>query len=195
MSLVRQILSVATGLALIFAGVYLAVVAIQAAISVFSSLNSQVAVAIIAASATVFVSVLSIVLGKVYDRREQINREIRERKIPVYEDLIRFMFRVLMGEKTGNAPTEKEMLEFFLDFTQRIVVWGSDDVFMSWSKWKRHAARSTDKGSQAKSVFLYEDLLKAIRQDLGHKNKGFKQGDILAIFITDIDTVLGVPRI
>src|SRR5690242_15946387 len=122
MSRVRQILSVVTGLALILAGVYLAVVAIQAAISVFSSLNSQVAVAIIAASATVFVSVLSIVLGKVYDRREQINREIRERKIPVYEDLIRFMFRVLMGEKTGKVPTESEMLEFFMDFTQRVVV-------------------------------------------------------------------------
>jgi len=30
-------------------------------------------------------------------------------------------------------------------------------------------------------------LLLAIRQDLGHKNSGFKRGTVLRLFINDID--------
>jgi len=30
-------------------------------------------------------------------------------------------------------------------------------------------------------------LILAIRRDLGHKNSGLKRGDILALFVNDID--------
>ena len=109
----------------------------RATVRVLESLDSGIAVAIIAAAATVFVSVLSIVIGKVYESRALIQKEHREKKIPVYEDLIKFMFRVLMGTKTGDIPSEKEMIEFMSGFTQRMMVWGSDDVLYAWVQWRR----------------------------------------------------------
>ena len=39
----------------------------------------------------------------------------------------------------------------------------------------------------AKSLFVLENMLFAIRRDLGHKNKNLKQGDLLSLFVTDID--------
>jgi hypothetical protein len=33
----------------------------------------------------------------------------------------------------------------------------------------------------------YEALLRAIRRDLGHSDKGLKQGDLLKLFINDLD--------
>ena len=160
----------------------------RATVRVLESLDSGIAVAIIAAAATVFVSVLSIVIGKVYESRALIQKEHREKKIPVYEDLIKFMFRVLMGTKTGDIPSEKEMIEFMSGFTQRMMVWGSDDVLYAWVQWRRVLTNEADlKANPMKLILLYEKLILAIRRDLGHNNKGLKTGDVLALFVNDID--------
>lgn len=187
----RQRLSAVVGLLLLAALAYGAFVAVRAAARVLASLDSDIAVAIIAAAATAFISVLSIVLGKAYESRALVHREHREKKIPVYEDLIKFMFRILMGAKTGDAPSEKEMLDFMSDFNQRIMVWGSDDVLAAWVKWRRAATSEADvKANPMEVMLLYEQLILTIRRDLGHKNKNLGRGDVLALFVNDIDQVL-----
>ena len=187
----RQLLAGLLGLVLLGAIGYGLFVAVRAAVKVLASLDSDIAVAIIAAAATAFVSVLSIVLGKAFESRSVLRREHRERKIPVYEDLIKFMFRILMGSKTGEVPTEKEMLEFMSDFNQRIMVWGADDVLASWVRWRRAATDPADlKAHPMKLMLLYEKVILTIRRDLGHKNKNLHTGDILALFINDIDEQL-----
>jgi len=131
------------------------------------------------------------VLGKAYEGRAIVRKEHREKKIPVYEDLIKFMFRILMGTKTGNTPTEKEMLDFMSDFTQSIMVWGSDDVLAAWVKWRRTAVNAEElKANPMKLMLLYEDLILTIRSDLGHKNRSLRTGDVLALFVNDIDQQL-----
>jgi len=187
----RQVLSVIFGL-LLFAGVgYCLFVAARVAVQVLSSVNSVIAVAIITAAATVLVSILSIVLGKVYESRLLIQKEHREKKIPVYEELIKFMFRILMGSKTGDPPAETEMVQFMSGFTQRIMVWGSDEVLAAWVKWRRLLINEAAmKANPMQSMFLYEELIRAIRRDLGHRNSALAKGDILALFINDIDQYL-----
>ena len=187
----RQTLSAIVGFVLLAALVYGAFVALRAATRVLTSLDSDIAVAIIAASATVFVSVLSIVLGKAYEARALVQKEHREKKTPVYEDLIRFMFRILMGTKTGATPSESEILEFMSDFTQRIMVWGSDDVVAAWVKWRRAAVNAEElEMDPVELLLLYEQLILTIRRDLGHKNRNLGTGDVLALFVNDIDRQL-----
>jgi len=187
----RQTLSAMLGFVLLAAFAYGAFVAVRAAVQVLASLNSDIAVATIAASATAFVSVLSIVLGKAYEARALVRQQHRERKVPVYEDLIKFMFRVLMGPKTDDAPTEKEVLQFMSDFTQRIMVWGSDEVLAAWVRWRRAATDAADlEANPMRLMLLYEQLILTIRRDLGHRNKSLATGDVLALFVNDIDQQL-----
>ncbi|MCH7729499.1 MAG: hypothetical protein IH991_23940 [Planctomycetes bacterium] len=35
-------------------------------------------------------------------------------------------------------------------------------------------------------MFIYEDLIRAIRRDLGHKNKDLTKGKLLSLFVNDI---------
>jgi len=187
----RQWLAGVVGVVLLGALGYGLFVAVRAALKVLASLDSDIAVAIIAAAATAFVSVLSIVLGKAFESRAILRREHRERKIPVYEDLIKFMFRILMGSKTGEVPTEKEMLEFMSDFNQRIMVWGADDELAAWVRWRRAATDPADlKAHPMNLMLLYEKVILTIRRDLGHNNRNLDTGDILALFINDIDQQL-----
>jgi hypothetical protein len=184
----RQILSAIVGLGIIGAFLYGGIVAVRAGFHVLESLDSDIAVAIIAAAATAFVSVLSIVLGKAYEGRALIHAEHREKKTPVYEDLIHFMSRILIGQKTGDAPTEKEILSFLSTFTQRIMVWGSDEVLAAWIKWRRAALNEKQqKEDPMVLLLLYEKLILEIRRDLGHKNKDLHSGDVLALYVNDID--------
>ena len=106
----------------------------------------------------------------------------------MYESLISFLYRTLFGSKTGNAPTEAETMKFIAEFTDRVTVWGSDGVLKAFSDFRREAVNATSGNAGGKSVlFAYEDLLYAVRRDLGHGNRGLKRGDILALFVNDIE--------
>ncbi len=157
---------------------------------VFGALNPTVAVGIIAASATVLVSVISVLLSKRLEHQTSIQKEIRERKVPVYEKLIGFIFRVFKGIKENKPITEQEMLDFMMEFTQNIIVWGSDEVIDAFHKF-RVASMS---GEQANILFIVEDILLAIRKDLGHKNKNLIRGKILSLFVNDIDKYIKAPN-
>jgi len=87
-----------------------------------SNASSEVAVGIIAASASIFISVLTVIITKHFERRHEIIREHRTMKIPVYQKQIGFFFRILLGEKAGEVKaTEKEIISFMKDATQEII--------------------------------------------------------------------------
>jgi hypothetical protein len=43
---------------------------------------------------------------------------------------------------------------------------------------------------EPESMFIVEDVLLEMRKDLGHPNRGFNKGDILRLFVNDIDKYL-----
>lgn len=158
-------------------------------IEVLTSLQKEVAAAIIAAMATIIVSILSITTGKYYERKIIIEKELREEKIPMYEEFIKFLFDLLLSNKVeGKQMTQDEMIAFFNKFTQKLIIWGSDEVVSQWSNYRRKITQNT---TDTKTNMLeLEKLLLAIREDTGHKNKNIHQGELLGLFINDIDNYI-----
>lgn len=151
----------------------------------FAGLQKEVAASIVAAAAMVFVSVLSVTLTKYFERKRLIEQELREKKIPMYEQFVEFIFNLMMAEKmTGKPMPEKEMLNFFNSFTQKLMVWGSDEAVKQWSSYRLLLIKAD---APLTSMFELEKLLFAIRRDTGHKNKNILRGDLLGLFINDID--------
>lgn len=162
-------------------------------LEIFSQLEKEVAASIIAAVSTVLISVLSVILSKNYERRREIRKEQREKKIPVYEELIGFLLKLLLAEKAGKKPpTEKEMAKFFMDFTERLIVWGADDVLKSFQVFREDLVISADmpETDHKQTMINLENLMLKVREDLGHKNSNLEKGDVLSLFINDIRTVL-----
>jgi hypothetical protein len=178
------VLAIAAGI------IYALYIGFTKAVALFASLDRTVAAALIAASATVIVSVVSVVFGNLYVYRLRVRRETRSKKIPVYEALLEFMFRFLGASEKKPAPTEDEGREFMVKFNREFMVWGDDRVVAAWVKWRKHAG--TPNADPKETMFLIEDLIRTIRRDVSHRNRGLIEGDLLAIFINDIDTVL--PR-
>jgi hypothetical protein len=146
-------------------------------------LDPKVAAAIVAASATVLVSVFSVLVSKFLEQRAKITQEIRDKKIPVYEELINFVFKIVRSIKKDNQLEEGEVEDFMFNFTQQVIVWGSDSVLQAFYNFRHNG----DSGDGRQVALRMEELLLAIRKDLGHNNKGLSQGKILGLFLNDFD--------
>lgn len=126
-------------------------------------------------------------ISKHLEQKALIVNEHRQKKIPVYEELMKFLFKLMMADKTKDKPlTEKEIIKFMSNFTQKILVWGADDVILKFYKFRQVGILCPD-NPPPNILFCVEDLLLAIRKDLGHKNKGLDRGKLLGLFVNDID--------
>jgi hypothetical protein len=135
-------------------------------------------------------SVFSLALSKAYETRAAIRNDLRQKKTPVYEDIVHtllydVMFSKLLGKE---APSQAELMEFFARITEKLTIWGSDDVLKTYGEFKAKAATVKD---PKQNIFMFEDLLLAIRKDLGHRNKEIGRTAILKLFVTDIDNLTG----
>lgn len=147
----------------------------------------EVAAATITGAFTVMVAVVTVTIGRWSESRSQVEKELREKKALCYDKLMQFMFRVLFSAKSGSKQmSEKEMIKGLADFTQQVMIWGADDVVAAWSAFRK----ATLAGETIGTLITYEDLIYAIRLDLGHSNRGLRRGDVLRLFVNDIDSAL-----
>lgn len=155
-----------------------------------AKINSDTAVAIIAASASLLISVITVLITKHYERKQEILKELSLKKIPIYQNLIGFFFRIILGEKSGQMPpSEKEIIEFMSKMTEELISWSSDEVLIAFSSFRTNLIQlndETNKGDPLAIMYEYEQLLQIIRKDLGHANQNFKRGTILKLFLNDI---------
>ncbi|RUQ29197.1 MAG: hypothetical protein EKK68_12980 [Candidatus Competibacteraceae bacterium] len=161
--------------------------------SVFSSINPILGAGFVAASATIIVSLMSVLVSKHLERRATISAHLREKKIPTYEKIISFIFIITFADKLGkDRLTEKEVMQFMAKITQELVIWGSDDMLEAFYNFRKKSIENSNENKEDsyKILFIVEDLLLAIRKDLGHANKKISRGKILGLFINDLPNIL-----
>ncbi|HEX9929724.1 MAG TPA: hypothetical protein VGB02_14420 [Pyrinomonadaceae bacterium] len=134
--------------------------------------------AIITASATIFAAIRT----KSIERLKEIEQELRKQKAPIYEEFADF----LLNKVLQNKASSEEMLEFVMKFHQKMIVWGDDKVIKAWVDFRKEIDTPTNKYH---GLFQIENVLFKIRADMGHSNKGLEKGDLLRLFINDMDKV------
>lgn len=189
----KKIANTVLGLALIFAvgwGIFKLAATFWDA---FVQLNSTVAAGMVAAVSTVLVSVISVLYSKHLEQKLNIRKEHREKKIPVYEELITFIFDVIYAQKEGATPIpDDELIKTYSRITQKIIIWASDDVVRAFHKFRSASLEQQENSMQL--ALSVEELFLAIRRDLGHKNKNIFTGQILGTFMNDMNRLFQSKR-
>ena len=154
--------------------------------------SAQVATAIIAGAFSLVATITALVITKIWERRKEIELELRKKKTPVYDEFVDFLSTMFTGSPHIDKPDEAAQAAFFLGFTKNSIIWSSDKVLKEYSTFRRQmvAAAKQPESDPYTGLIAYENMLKAIRVDMGHKNKGLKEGDLLAFYVNDIDQVL-----
>ncbi|WP_339322142.1 hypothetical protein [Paenibacillus sp. FSL W8-0194] len=177
---ILKIINLVIGLAIIVGFLYGFWYLLSSLWRAFSGLPKEYVPAIVTAVTTFIVAVMTITLGKYLERRMIIDKEMREKKIPVYNELIDFMFDLM---DNPHSKTPVEMNDFIKDFTKKILVWGSDEVIIQWSNYRNISKRKEEANDPNIILKELEKLLLTIRKDVGHKNKNLKEGILLSMFL------------
>lgn len=153
----------------------------------FTSLSPGVASASAVAFITAIASLGSLLYTRQSERRRDLEQELRRQKVPVYQDFMDFWFRFLHASRMGKQPaSDAEIAEFAATFSAKIIIWGSDAVLKEYARFRS----ATGQGAGVNALLSFEKFLYAIRADVGHKNRGLSEGDLLSVFINDIDKVV-----
>lgn len=153
--------------------------------------NPNIIVAIIAG----IVTMSGYVVARYFERKKIIEQQIREQKLPVYEEFISFIFHVIKNVKEGKETDQAEMTEFMMNFNKKSIVWLSDSSLKAYTKWRKSSsdfADGSDKSTEAtmRQMLVLEELFLEFRKDIGHSNKNLKPGDLLSLFVNDVDQYL-----
>ena len=163
---------------------------LAAAVDWLVGLESDIATAIIAAAATLAISLVSIAVNRHFDNRAKIKQDNRSKTIPVYEHLIGLIFSIMAAVREKKVKErEKRLVTDFAKCTEELIIWGSDDVLKAFGDYRDASLAFADdppagsKPDTAATLSLLEQIIKAVRQDLGHKDRQLEDGDLLRLFI------------
>ena len=107
--------------------------------------------------------------------------------MPGYQALTGLTFSIQYGDKLGEKLTEQEMLQRFAEMMPQLVTWADAGVITGFRTFRRAAISP---GGAISALFAMEEVYRAIRKDLGHDDNRLRKGDILGLFVNDIDKCL-----
>jgi hypothetical protein len=157
--------------------------ALVAAIGWLAYTTITEAPAVVAAVITGVLAILGLGVQRFLEQQREDERIRRERMAPIYEELVGQLHQIAEG---SVGPTEVE--SFFKELARSLQLWGAPPVIEAFNAWRAKAMEHDTKGESGFDMLLaYEDLLLVTRADLGVSNEKLKKGDLLRIFINDLD--------
>jgi hypothetical protein len=147
------------------------------------------------------IGVIGLLGAGIWSNYSTRNREINSRhfleKKEAYLKFIDAMFNALQLEKSKDEPSKRDneknklkMLDqLLISFKKELIIWGSQDVIAAMQTFQDNSSLA-NKDTQDKHqdiLFIVDDLLRAMRKDLGHNDYCMKRGAICAMVLTAED--------
>jgi hypothetical protein len=184
----KQAFSTILGLAIIVGLGWLVVLGFIEISKWYGTLSESIQTGIIAAVPILVVAVLGYFANKSLETRRSIEQAMRPKKLELYDSFVKYIMTVFANENFNRRPTEKEMIKFFTAKTPELMTFASNDVIEKWGKFRTRLSDESIPNEQ--KMFTVEELFIAIRKDLGHNKRGFHKGDVLRLFVNDVDNYI-----
>jgi len=171
-----------TGLVTLWAG-------ILNLINTISTLDTVLIIALISGSITIIGLIINSIISvsiKTSEYKNKIKTELRIKMEKPYANFINMLFDLMKRAKTSNQMNENEITERMIDFSKEVTLYGSNKVVKKWAKYRTSANGISTK----ENLIQLENILFAIREDLGMKKIGMNKGDLLSLFINDVRETL-----
>ena len=153
----------------------------------FRVLEEKIALAFLTAATTVIVATLTVVLGRYYGRKKDIEAHFREKKIVIYDDFLKEFFELMTGEK--GKPDD--MVSFLREWQRKMILWGGQDVLRKYIDWIRKLRTGEP---DAKAMWMAEDFFRAMRKDLGQSSWKLTKGTFVNLILKNPDLFIKVSR-
>ena len=145
--------------------------------------NPQLAVAVLAAGTTLLASTATVMLGRFYERRKEIEAHFRAEKIKIYDEFLSQLFKLFENE----GETSSEMVKFLREWQRKLVLWGGSNVLAAYFKWMSRLKKGNP---DAETLFFMDEFFRALRADIGQSSSGLARGSFAHLILRNADLFL-----
>jgi hypothetical protein len=153
----------------------------------FVQLRPEIAVGLVTASATILAATATIVIGRMYDRRREIESHFRARKVEIYDEFQKELSRVFHS-KTSETVS---LTDFLRDWQRKMIVWGGSSVLLRYITWMKYLQRMP---ANAEGFFKMGDLFLEMRKDVGLSNRGISRHTFAHTMLRNSDLLLAMAK-
>jgi hypothetical protein len=182
-SVLRKYASIIFGLVLIAAVGWGTYEIVTVAFHAFTSLDTKVAVTILAGSMTVLASTVTIVVSRHYQVKQEQEIAHRDKKIELYDSFLKKLFEMFF-EHNGGDPHDEDLVPFLRENQRKILLWSGPKAIKAYASWHREISKPPPRATQ---VIKTIDLFFALREDLGHSNKGVDHSELVRFILRNSD--------
>lgn len=180
---VKNILSATLALGVLGGLGFIAYWLITTFLAYLSAIPKEIGAALVAGAATVFVATLTVVVGKYFERKRELDSLHREKKTEIYDEFLKGFFdHYFSGADESPTQSPDDLVRFFREFTRKLLLWSGPEPIAAFVRWKDHLAKGVP---DAQSLFLTEEFILAIRKDLRHTNDGIPKGFFAKLFLRE----------
>lgn len=153
--------------------------------------SAKYAQGLVAASAVIAAAIFSTSITQHEIRAREISEGHRMRKIRVYEEFSDLYLATLKtaeitDKRTKLPAAQAAVVAQMYEFSKHAMLWASPEVLLAYKRW-RECGQSP--GSGAEIILRVDDVLQAMRTDLGLGNSGLKRGDLVKMYLRDPESL------
>ena len=159
-------------------------------IETWKEIDPSVLATLVTAAITVLLAVYLNYKSQEKIKEREIEEAHRKKKIEMYSDfldLISRMFAARNPEIKAEEVSHDEMIEFILKFKKSLLLWGSPRVIKAQLDYEKGWALAAEKKDDKKLLLFIDRLYRAMREDIGLKNKRLKKGDLIRLSLKNPD--------
>jgi hypothetical protein len=119
-----------------------------------------------------------VLIARVLQARETEQTARRALIAPLYREIIATF---LNTDKAGGTA------ELWAGWTEQLILWGNPAVIHAWLGLRQAGVSAIGGPTTTEPVRLFEQFLRAAREDIGISNKNLSQGNLLRLYINDWD--------
>lgn len=153
----------------------------------FVALDANLAVGLLTAVSTVLVATLTIVLGRYFERKKEVEAHYREKKTEIYDSFLKEFFGLFHSPDKENV----DLVPFLQEWQRQMILWGGQEVLIAFMKWRQNLAKGVP---DAESTYLTDAFFRAVRQDLGLSNKGLERGSFVRLMLKHPDLFFAMSK-
>jgi len=142
---------------------------------------------LVAASAVVAAAIFSALITQQQVRQRELTESHRMRKIVVYEEFGDVYLNTLKLARVAKdekklAKGQADVVDLMFQFSKRAMLWASPEVLIAYNSYREYGQNNKP---DKELLLKVDDVLRAMRRDLGLSSSGLERGSFVSMFLTD----------
>lgn len=149
-----------------------------------SGLDAVVIVALITGTVSLTGVIITSIVSKAIDYKRTRREYLAKKREEPYGRFVDMVYKIILSSQSESFEyTTEEMTNEIQGFSKQLSLWGSKRVVKKWVEFRKSVIEDAE--AAKKKVYLVEEIMNAMRKDLGVK--AVKRGSLLSFFINDIE--------